>query len=569
MKLFFDSLKIESFMSVDSIELDLSNRGLTLVRGINNYEPKFESNGSGKSSIFDSIIWCLLGSTTRDVNRVSNENSESGARVELKMRINSDNFCIIRTEDPKTLQIYQNGEDISGNTYTKSQSILNEKLGWIGYDALISIVILSQGLPGRFTSLKPKDRKVRLEYLSGIDGDLEVLINRVSRIYSELSNKRNTLTHRLSEITGSIATQRQSIATASSKIEELVQIQPISEDEYVQLKSEYEDRNRQYEISQKDLLTQNSELTQLNQRFYKLESESNMNERYLQDCKNQLLQYLDSKCPTCGAEMDCTDKIEECQKKILDLTDQIEKSRENAGIVKVNITNLTNIIKSTQNRSQSFLDGQQERLQKLRDYEVTRSSIDAYQSTIVEATERIDTLMVEDTDLKDKLLILDKKIEITNFYKSNLSKKFRSYLLEEVVNYLNSILKKLSGFLYEVQGSVRLEIDGNDIKIYLGDREFGALSGGEGRRVDLILQLAQRQLCEVQSGFSCNLLVIDEILDYLDAVGVDNVLSLLEMNSTSVETLMLVTHRPDLNITFDTVLTVMKDKDQMSRLVWR
>ena len=74
MKICFNNIDIQSFMSVGNISINLKDLGLTLVRGINNYEPKLESNGSGKSSIFDSIIWCLFGCTTRDVNRVSNEN---------------------------------------------------------------------------------------------------------------------------------------------------------------------------------------------------------------------------------------------------------------------------------------------------------------------------------------------------------------------------------------------------------------------------------------------------------------------------------------------------------------
>ena len=569
MKLFFDSVKIESFLSIDSMELDLKNLGLTLVRGINNYEPKFESNGSGKSSIFDSIVWCLIGSTTRDVNHVSNENSESGARVELNLMINSDNFTIIRTEDPKTLKIYQNGDDISGNTYTKSQSILNEKLGWIGYDALISIIILSQGLPGRFTSLKPKDRKSRLEYLSGIDNDLEILVNKISSTYSDILDKRNSISHKLSEITGLISSKTQLIESSKSKIRELSQINPVSEEEYSSIKLEYDNRQNLYQQCNDDILKLNSELNDLNKNHYKFSSEIPMNQKYLEECQNQLLSYLDSKCPMCGSQIDCADKIKECQKKILDLTDILENLEERSKKNELDISNLTNVINSKRNESSDLLNGQQERLKIIKDYEQTLNSISIYESSIKESEESIKELSLKQNELDSDIKILDKELEIANYYKNAVSKKFRTYLLDEVLNYMNSVLKTLSKFLYEVQGSVKLVASGNDIKIYLGDREFGALSGGEGRRVDLILQLAQRQLCEVQSGFSCNLLVIDEILDYLDAVGVDNVLSLLEANSTSVETLMLVTHRPDLNITFDTILTVVKGEDQMSKLVWK
>lgn len=566
MTLFFDSIKIKSFLSVDEINLDLRNLGLTLVRGINKYEPKFESNGSGKSSLFDSIIWCLLGYTTRDVNHVTNENSDVGASVELSLRINSDDFKIIRTENPKILKIYQNGEDISGTTYTKSQAILNEKLGWISYDTLISIVILSQGLPGRFTSLKPKDRKYRLECLSGIDGDIEVLIDRVNKRLSEFLNDKTSVTRKLAEITGSISSNQQSIRMAESKIQELSQIVPISAEEYSKLKSEYESQQRLISDINSDILKLNSELNEFNRKYYKYNSELSMNRKYQEESQSQLLSYLDSKCPTCGSIIDCTDKILEKKKRILDLDVVIEDLESNLKVSQTRVAELTSEISERRTLMQKLSDSQPGILQKLRDYEQTQNSISVYQQTIDTAAQTIAELTDSESQLRNELSSLDKLIEIANYYKTSTAKKFRTYLLDEVLKFMNSVLERLSKYLYQVQGVVRLVASGNDIKIYLGDREFGALSGGEGRRVDLILQLAQRQLCEVQSGFSCNLLVIDEILDYLDAIGVDNVLSLLESNSTSVESLMLVTHRPDLNVMFDNVITVVKDSDQMSRL---
>ena len=398
---------------------------------------------------------------------------------------------------------------------------------------------------------------------------MEILVNKISSTYSDILDKRNSISHKLSEITGLISSKTQLIESSKSKIRELSQINPVSEEEYSSIKLEYDNRQNLYQQCNDDILKLNSELNDLNKNHYKFSSEIPMNQKYLEECQNQLLSYLDSKCPMCGSQIDCADKIKECQKKILDLTDILENLEERSKKNELDISNLTNVINSKRNESSDLLNGQQERLKIIKDYEQTLNSISIYESSIKESEESIKELSLKQNELDSDIKILDKELEIANYYKNAVSKKFRTYLLDEVLNYMNSVLKTLSKFLYEVQGSVKLVASGNDIKIYLGDREFGALSGGEGRRVDLILQLAQRQLCEVQSGFSCNLLVIDEILDYLDAVGVDNVLSLLEANSTSVETLMLVTHRPDLNITFDTILTVVKGEDQMSKLVWK
>lgn len=566
MNLQFKHINIKEFLSVGEIDLDLQNRGPSLVRGINNYEPKLESNGSGKSSIFDSIIWCLTGYTTRNVSKVSNENTDNGACVSLELSIDNHDYEITRCENPKTLVITKDREDISGTTYTKSQSVLDSEFGWVNYDILISIIVLSQGLPGRFTSLKPRDRKSRLESLSGIDGDLMVLIDRVNKIYNESSDLKSSYNSKLYELTGKISSCENAIKMAQMKIEELRMKDPISEEDYNKIKEEYDSRNELYSKLNAEIMKISSELNEVNRQYYSVSNSIRLNEKFIEDTKFKLIQYLESKCPTCGAVRDFSREITECQKKISDTLRIIEDDRSIESKLKLEINNISNQLEGQKERNAHTLDGQNERSQRIKDYEMTRSSIEIFESSIGDNQHQI----LEFEKMKDlvnkQLEEINKRIEIASFFKNNLNKKFRTYLLEEVVKFMNQSLENLSKYLYSVQGVVRLETSGNDIKIYLGDREFGALSGGEGRRVDLILQLAQRHLCEVQSGFSCNLLVIDEILDYLDSIGVDNVLSLLETNSTNVDTLMVVTQRSDLNINFDSVLTVVKDENQISSL---
>lgn len=57
---------LENFMGVGRAELDLSNKGLVLLQGVNKDDPSAESNGAGKSSIADGLFWTLYGSTARD-----------------------------------------------------------------------------------------------------------------------------------------------------------------------------------------------------------------------------------------------------------------------------------------------------------------------------------------------------------------------------------------------------------------------------------------------------------------------------------------------------------------------
>ena len=61
-------VSVNNFMSIEKIDIDLSKEGLNLVLGKNSDSKQFDSNGSGKSSLFDAIVWCMYGEILRNVN---------------------------------------------------------------------------------------------------------------------------------------------------------------------------------------------------------------------------------------------------------------------------------------------------------------------------------------------------------------------------------------------------------------------------------------------------------------------------------------------------------------------
>ena len=83
---------------------------------------------------------------------------------------------------------------------------------------------------------------------------------------------------------------------------------------------------------------------------------------------------------------------------------------------------------------------------------------------------------------------------------------------------------------------------------------------------DIILQLIQRDLARNESGFSSNILVLDEILDNLDAIGADSVIRLLEYKSPDIDSMLIVSHKQDITIPSDRVIKVVKSKDQLSHI---
>ena len=80
----------------------------------------------------------------------------------------------------------------------------------------------------------------------------------------------------------------------------------------------------------------------------------------------------------------------------------------------------------------------------------------------------------------------------------------------------------------------------------------------------MLIQLALRDLAINQSGFYCNLLVMDEVFDYLDDTGINNFMLMLDKETAFSESLMVITHRTGVEIPVAQRIIVTKQKNGVS-----
>lgn len=579
MNIRFNSVELDGFMSFDRASLDISDLGIVSVKGINEYEPLATSNGSGKSALSESILWCLTGSTSRGATDVANHILNKGVYVTVDLDIDDSNYVITRAKNHcdygSMLKIVRNGEDISGNTLTKSKTILEDEFNHsLDYDTLTSIIILSQGLPGRLSTLKPSSRKSRLEELSKTDHYIDGLQIKLNSAIADLNSRFTDINGQIIQCNTRINTGNMNIGVNTQKIDTIKQKAQslIDKDTAERLESEI-------------IPELNSEISQLSADIYQLTTERNQLESTNRDLSrefdtkklandNYMMQYTSyhsAVCPTCN-------QVIANQANLEALRSQLEKDMQSNKARLVEILNERNQIESDIIRLNGDISLKQEKLNnsqqelkiyqdQLTDYKSYSSSTTLLEEAIQSDRDIIDAETKKKSDLEIELSSITEELAIANYFKNQLSRKFRSFLLEGVIDYMNHKSEEYSPYLFEKQGTVNLEIDGNNINIYLGDRRFEDLSGGEGRRVDIILQLIQRDLARNESGFSSNLLVLDEILDNLDATGADAVIGLLEYKSPDIDSLLIVSHKPDINIPSDRTLTVVKNSDQISRIM--
>ena len=166
----FDRIDIENFRSIKSASINLAGQGTVIVKGINEYEEKATSNGSGKSSIFEAIIFAIFDETSSGEKNVANRIINDGYSVTLYFNIDTDSYVINRQQKngKATVSFSKDGRDISARNRTDTNKLIVSTFG-ITKDIFLDSVFLSQGASTNLASLSPTARKERLEILTNTD----------------------------------------------------------------------------------------------------------------------------------------------------------------------------------------------------------------------------------------------------------------------------------------------------------------------------------------------------------------------------------------------------------------
>lgn len=619
MILTFKNIHIENFLSFGTADLLLDRGNYVLVKGENeNPVDNAESNGSGKSAIFDAIVWALTGTTTRECKNVSNINSDNGAKVTLYFNVDDCEYEVTRTKDYKplgsTLKIIRNGEDVSGKGIRDSEKLLSEYLPDLTSSFLGSVIILGQGLPQRFSNNTPSGRKDVLEKLSKSDFMIDDLKQKVSDRKTQIQKLIRENEDKLLAATTSKSRMLKQKESIDRYLQELPDKHELQEkiDTYnrkvEELVEEVEGKKQRLESESITELSKEKEckllqLSSLNSSMYseleqkKSEYSDQINE--LSERKQSLKSYIRTNenirdvCPTCGQKLIGVEKP------------NVDKERQELGEVETSLFDISakrdselNVIKDSYMKKSKELDNEIQQLgnqilEKSKAQSELKRSIEDLQKSIEQCKYRVASLVgqmdaleenavrynQELTSICDQLNEIEKEIlyytneqgplnrrsEIISKMNTILSRDFRGYLLTNVINYISDRAKFYSLQVFG-NDNIGFQLAGNAIEISFDNKEYSNLSGGEKQRVDLIIQLSIRDMLCKFMGFSSNIIVLDEFIDGLDAKGCEQILGLIANNLTDVGTVYIITHHSSVAIPTDDEIIVVKDSNKISRI---
>ena len=617
----FEKVIIHNFGSYGHAELDLKNKGFCLVSGKNNFKKDNAlSNGSGKSFIWSAICYTITGETLNGLHtNLKNINIEDDNKcyVKLLFKVNADEYEITRYATPKSdLQIIKNGTDISGKTYRESEKKLGDLLPDLTYDLIASTIIIGQSMPNKFSSFSPSGRKELLEKLTKSDFMIEDIKNRIALRQNELSRK-------IQECSDSILVNGTKLSTAKKDLERIEKeiaetVKPDFDKELkesddllknidkdiARLTEARKSADTQIETTNGALLAITQEKAEklriLSDSYHaaidpvtqeKLAAETTI--RNLTTEVNRLKAVKDT-CPTCGQKLPGAVKpdtsVQETQIKTLnesliplknrindiniksaEYKQQIEaETAEKESKLTILLADLkkdrTNIINNLNDCSQNY-NTEKEKYSKLT---FEKDNWDKHQKflndSIVELQKSINSLENLVTITNTAKIDLEAHLAVVKKMDSLAKRDFRGYLLANIIKYIDKKAKDYSEIVFGTR-DLNVYIDGNALDISYCNKMFDNLSGGEKQRVDLILQFAIRDMLNVYLNSSANILVLDEITDFLDKTSCAAVMKLIEKELNTIESVFIVSHHADeLGIPVDSEIKVIKNADGISQI---
>jgi len=172
----FISVEIKNFGTLSEAKVELSDRGLVLVQGENNHNPSADSNGAGKSTVFEAISWCLYGKTAKGQtgDAVINRKTKKNCSVSLLLDDDGIEYRISRGRKDNIYKsnvhvIRDNGTatDLTKGTDKLTQEVVEQVLG-CSYEVFIGAVYAGQEKMPDLPSMTDGKLKVLIEEAAGI-----------------------------------------------------------------------------------------------------------------------------------------------------------------------------------------------------------------------------------------------------------------------------------------------------------------------------------------------------------------------------------------------------------------
>lgn len=594
----FTSLRLRNFLSFGEAKVRLDDQGVVLVTGRTDGKNATASNGAGKSSLWDALVWCLYGKTVRDigVDDVINERTKGGTSVKLKMIDNRNRkWAVIRTRGVKsspTLELECQGRPVTAASATQTQKIIDGIIG-LDYQSFTKAVVFDIDSL-RFARMSDKDKKAILDKILGLEiyeqahfqartemAGLKLTLELTNTTYSKAKERYVETKTRFQDLLAKREQERSqlddSLRAAKRSLGTLLDSLPSKE--RMLLKTER--RLRHYSTAQADMKALGARAIELKERAEDAASR-------LQNIQNDLIELKDEKDPICKT---CKQAIHNKSAKL----STIKSYQKERGEVLVEMDNANRLyrkavkqrkrLKRTANlnrasdlqmKAQKLKNEINEDRDKIRNIkaqiEISTKAKEYSKPALVELKNILKHAKKEMRANKGAEAKLEKKIAVRRFWELGFGQHgIRSMIMGTVTPFLNERAEHYAEIL--TGGRVRIRFQTNDtlksgrvidsfnivIRNKDGASTYAGNSAGERQRIDLCIALALKDLARSMTGRKIDLMVFDEVFERVDAIGCDRIIELLRKEGAAIGSCYVITHNENLKQYFPKVLEIVKE----------
>ena len=536
----------KNFLSIGNafLEVDVQKYSRTVISG---------KNGSLKSGIANLITFALFGQTIKNINKSQIINSINGKHclVEIEFISNGKQFVIRRGIKPNIFEIIEDGQLLDQTLTNDFQEYLEKNIIKTNFKTFLQTAALSVENYKPFMTLRTNERRAFIEEI--LDIKVFSFMNQILK--SKVIKNKEELKLLDVQI-------KNSFSRAKMQKQHINQIETIKNTNTDQIRNKILDLTAEKEllelknkINSRDLAVNTETIKELNKqskahqiilnKLDQLEKIICLNIDKLNSIKNEDM------CPVCSSEIHETAKyniIEPIQQNIADsnkrkdeLLNDLESYSE--------ISNIIEVTNSVINELNSKISTNLALIGKL------NSEINSLQTeiSIVSKTEELADMKAElkqtatealafkqkQADLNVEQQYNDMMIEL--FKDSGIKSKIVDQYIPVINNLINVYLEKLDFFV-----SFNLDSEFNEIikSRHRDEFTYGSFSAGERTKIDIALLFTFRQLSKIRNSFDCNLLFIDEILEFLDENGTTNFLSMIdELDEFKRSNIFVISHK--------------------------
>jgi DNA repair exonuclease SbcCD ATPase subunit len=559
-KILFKEIKINNFLSVGKNTLKLNyTDGITLITGEN--RDKGGRNGVGKSTLIESLYWCLFGGTIRDIKKDKIVHNLTGKDCVVTLLFDViknekvDSYILSRYAEPNKIELWCNGVEVTRSSMPKTDEYIKEIIG-ATEEVFQNAVIMTANNTLPFMAQKKVDKRKFIEgvlqlgvfgeMLLQVRADLNECKRENETLASAFSEKQKTLQIYQKQFDKQEENKKLKIISLREKlnnnIEKIKEISSLSSLDLEQKSKDLQTLIKKKEVKIKSLEKMSEECKDIYSSLQKKELEIKFN---LDQLKKEKLNFLNKTktCPSCKRPYEDHD-LEQIDSLIEGLDLKIKElevsNKENNCSIKSQQQNCDKITKAIGILLLEIKNHQEEiHKTSLVFKEVTHLSDNNLElETEIKKTEEykndfLDLIETQKADIKVQEELLDnvhKKISILESSKHIVSEEgVKTYIIKKMLPILNS---KLNFYLQALEAPCKCEFNEMFEETIYNERgiecSYFNFSGGESKRIDLAILFMFQDILRMQTGTSFSLSMYDELFDSaLDEKGVDKILTIL------------------------------------------